>query len=113
VNLQVGEPGLVRFDDASVAVKPQDFGCALKGAEQDHDAPVFSQVRDGLNPAAKNVEVGDGFGPEDSERVQPFGREVHVAFGGERRGGDEEHRLRLNEPGQDVVEFGVSFRHSL
>src|SRR5581483_1499381 len=63
-------------------------------------------VRDGLDPASREVEVREGAFVEDPERVEPLRRDVHVAVAGKWRGGDEEHVLApdpVGELGRDRV----------
>ena len=59
---------------------------------------------DGLNPAAGEVEVGDGAWSEDAECVQALGGKIDMTVRIEWSRRDEEHRLRPNELLRLVVE---------
>src|SRR3546814_1491462 len=92
------------------AEEPKHERRPLEGAEHDRDAPVLAGVSDGLGPAAGEVEVGDGAGPEDPERVVPLRRHVHVpALEGRRR--HEEHVLGTVPLGELVVECVHDLAH--
>ncbi len=111
MRLQARKIGLVRFDGAPLAMEPQDFGRTLKRAEHDHDAAVFAQVRDGLDAAAENVEIGDRARSKNPKSVQSLRRKVDVAIRVEGRCRHKKHRLRLNEAAERFVDLWICFRH--
>ena len=57
--------GVARLDDPAPSVEPHDQGRAFEGAEHDRHPPILSQVGDGLDSAAGQVEVGHRRGTED------------------------------------------------
>ena len=84
-------------------VEPDDVGPARERAEHQRDPAVLAQVRDRLDAAPGEVEVGDRVLVEHPERVEALGRHVDVAVVPAGRGRDEEHGLRLEE----LVSSGV------
>lgn len=101
-------PGGVRVEDAvcsTGAVEPHDARPTLERGEHEHDPAVVAQVRDGLDAAAEQVDVGDLGG---SEHLQQPGaalrRDVDVPTRPRRRGADEPDWLRLEPGGQLVVD---------
>ena len=92
-------------------VEPHDLRRTVEGAQHDDDAPVLAQMGDGLRPAADEVEIGDRRGAEDSERVEPLRRQVHVPGRANRRGRDEEDVLRCDERAERIVDGRVALAH--
>jgi hypothetical protein len=75
---------------------------------------MIAQVGDGLDAAAHQVDVGEPQRPGDPEQVvAALGRHVHVAAVAARGGGDEEHRLRLDEGAELVVDLFEDLGHQL
>ena len=61
------------FVDDAFAVEPADLGFAFEGAEHDDDATVFTEMGNGLDTTAIEIEVGDLIGSKDAEGVGTFG----------------------------------------
>ena len=81
-------------------MESNDARRSREGAEHDHDATVFLEVRNRLDTAASLVEKGNGAWSRDEELLPvALGRAVEQPVTGEWRGGDEEHRL-VAEPGR-------------
>ena len=50
---------VLRFDNFASAIKTDRLGRSLKRTEHQHNATVFFQMRDGFDPAARQVSVND------------------------------------------------------
>ncbi len=74
-------------------VDARDARISRERAGHERDASVLAQVRDRLDAAAGQVEVGDALRPEDAQRVVSLWRQIDVPAVARRRGRDEEHRL--------------------
>src|ERR1700722_6377412 len=89
----------------------QNIGRALESAEHNHQTSVFFDVRDSLNAAAGEVEIGDGVGRQDADRIESLWRKIDEAIRVERRGGDEKHALFFDELLYGFVYQSLSFAH--
>jgi hypothetical protein len=108
---QRSEAWIVAFDDLAAPVQPDDLRRSLECTEQQRDPSILAQVRHRLDPAAGQIQVGDGVEIDDSERVEALRRKVDVARGVERCGGDEEHPLRFQKAAQRIVDLVVRLPH--
>ena len=106
------EPWVPDGNHLAGPVEAHDPGRAGEGAEHEDDAAVLTQVRDRLDAAPGEVEIGDPMVVQDGERpLIALGRAVDVAVGVKRRRGHEEHRLGLDEAGQPGVDVGIEAAH--
>ncbi len=64
---QLGKEWIAWHHDLRSAVQPHDPGALVECTEHDHDAPVVSNVGDGLRTAPGQVQIGDGVLVEDHE----------------------------------------------
>ncbi len=72
----------------------------------------FSRRCAGVSRPSRCSQVGDAVRPEHRERPgHALGRDVHMTVRGERRGADEEHRLREDERRQPVGDLCVHGGH--
>ncbi len=111
---QLCETLLVPRHHRPAPMQADDTGRAGEGTEHQDDAAVLSQVGDGLYAAAGAIEVGHLGGAEHGElTVVALRRAVHMALGAERRRGDEEDRLGLEEPPQALVYHVVGTSHGV
>src|SRR5581483_79297 len=111
---EAGERAEVRvrvIDDLAAPIEADDLRRSLERAEEKRDAAVLPQVRDRLDAAAGQVEVGDRPRSEDAEAVEALRRDVHVPVAARGRGPDEEHPLREQERPQGVVDRFVRLSH--
>src|SRR5271154_4013772 len=67
-----GKFRFVRLDDAAAAIQTKNIRWPLERAEHENNPAIFSQVSDGLDPAAVEIDVSDRGWPQDAERVQSF-----------------------------------------
>ena len=98
-------------DGKTFPIEAQDVGCALKGTKHKSDALVFQQVGGGFVAAADQIEVGDPAVRQKAETVKALGREVEVALGAQRGGGDKKQVLRLDESAVGGLEDVGKFSH--
>ena len=87
------KPGVPTSCTVPRAVDARDARVSRERAGHQRDASVLAEVRDRLDAAAGQVEVGDALRPEDAQRVVSLWRQVDVPAVARRRGRDEEHRL--------------------
>ena len=102
---------LIRFNHARAAVEAQYFRRALESAKHYYQAPVFFYVRDGLNTAAGEVEIGNGVGRQDADGIEPLRRKIDEAVRIERCGGDKEDFLLFDELFYGFVDECLRFTH--
>src|SRR5947209_7742557 len=76
----------------------------LEGTEHEDDAAIVPQMRDGLDAAAGEIEIGNGQWIDDVQRVEPLGRAVHMPTVA-RSCGCEEEMLAL-DPGDQIRSDG-------
>ena len=93
------------------AVEANDLRRSLEGTEEERDPPVVAQVRDGLDAAAGEVEVGDRGRIENAERVESLGRDVDVPVAASGSGADEEDMLGTQERRHALVDAVVGLSH--
>src|SRR3712207_6935241 len=75
--------------------------------------PYTTLFRSRLRAAAADVEVRDTVRAEDAEGPdRPLRRDVDVAVAGERRGGDEEHRLARDPVLEDRKSTRLNSSHA-
>src|SRR5580658_460242 len=98
------EFSILRFHRSPVPMHPQNVRRPLKRAEHQGDPPILLQMSDGLDAASVEIQVSDGGRTENPKRVQPLGREVHVARRIQRGRSNKKHALLLNEPRRQIVE---------
>lgn len=76
---------LVRLDYAANAKQPENIWWTLERAEHQNDPAVLSQVCDRLHSASVEVNVGNGRRPQNTKRIEPFRRKIHVTSRIQRR----------------------------
>ena len=102
---QLNERRLAREQHAASAVQSDNARPAVERAEHDDHATVLAQVRNGLDPAAGQVEVGHLKRTQDSKGAgQALRRAVHQALRIQRSRRDEEHRLTGHPCGELVID---------
>ncbi len=87
---QIVEVGCPGFDRLAATVEPQDARRSLERAEHDRQASVLAKVRDRLDAAAGQVEVGHRVLVEHAEGVVALGRQVDVTAVERRRRHEEQ-----------------------
>jgi hypothetical protein len=92
-------------------MEPHDSGWPFERTPHHDDSMVLFQVCDRFGSAADVIQVGDFAGSENPERIEAFGRQVHMASRTERSRRDKEHLLRIDEGLQTSVDFFVQLAH--
>src|SRR5579872_5441583 len=100
-----------RTDDDAASVQTRNARRPVECAKHDDNAPVLSQVRDRLCPAARIILVSDLHRSENAERISALGRNIDMPRRRQWRCGHKENGLfrdPIGQIGRDVFE---SFAH--
>src|ERR1700751_4776119 len=102
---------MIFFDDFTTSVKSHDHGCSRKGAHHDNDSAIFTDMSNGFNSAADQVQINQGFAVQDTDRVTILGRAIDMALWIKRSRGHEKDRLRVDPLLDPLVDFLVDLAH--
>ena len=94
---------------------PEDARDARRARERaghERDATVLAHMRDRLDAAPRQVEVGDAPRTEHAQCVVSLGRQIDVAVIAYRRGGNEEHGLCTPPLGKVRRKLGEPIGHA-
>jgi len=69
-------------------------------------------MRDGLDSAAGQIQIGNNCGAQDAKGVEPFGGDIDVTRGIERRRRDKKEGLSIDKFSDGIVNRWMDFPHS-
>jgi hypothetical protein len=108
---------MIERRDSSLNVVPAKAGSSylrptLERTEHHDDAPVFTEMSDGLDTAARDVQVRDAVRPQHRERaLVTFRRQVDVTVRSKGSGSHEIDVLLRHPAGGRVVDLVIRLPH--
>ena len=108
---ETGKLRLFWLDHSPLPVQAKNLRRSLKSAEHQHDSAVFFQMGHRFNPAAGQVQIGNGLRAQDPKRIESLRRYVDVATRIERRRPYKENRLRFDKFPDGIVDRRINFPH--
>jgi hypothetical protein len=102
---------MLRLQDFSPTVQPNDARRTLKRTQHDDNAPVLSQMRNRLGAATDVIQIRESVGVKDAKRVESLWRQVDVTARTQWTCGDKEHPLGSNELSKGLIDLFVDLTH--
>ena len=111
--IQLLEAGLARLEHGAGSVEPHDSRRPVEGAEHHADPAVLAEVRDRLDAAAGEIEVGDmSRGSRIRKVSRPFGERLTSPSGASGAVATKKTCCFAMKPGEPLVIWSNALGHA-